>query len=37
MAGGAGNVASGLKEIYDALKMLPDIYGNCSGVPEEIT
>ena len=35
-AGGAGNIAAGLKEIYDALSMLPAIYKNCSGVPAEV-
>ena len=35
-AGGAGNIAKGIEEIYGALKMLPTIYKNCKGVPSEV-
>ena len=35
-AGGAGNIAKGLKEIYDALATLPAIFKNCSGAIEEV-
>jgi len=35
-AGGAGNIAQGLKEIFGALQMLPTIVKNCKGLPEEV-